>query len=94
MNAAPNPGGRMQQAVDLVGHLVWPVTLLVVFFLLRRQFRMAFASLIQKRLLTPEELRSVEQVLDSFMQGADASLRARVEGTRSLARAYADPAAP
>jgi hypothetical protein len=54
---------------------------------------MAFASLIQKRLLTSEELRSVQQVLDSFIQGADESLRARVEGTRSLARAYADPGA-
>jgi hypothetical protein len=31
----------MQQAVDLVGHLVWPVTLLVVFVMLPRQFRQA-----------------------------------------------------
>jgi hypothetical protein len=58
------------------------------------RFTIAFASLIQKRLLTSEELRSVQQVLDSFMQGADESLRARVEGTRSLARAYADAGAP
>ena len=52
------------------------------------RFTMAYASLIQKRLLTPEELGSVQQVLDGFMQGADWSLRARVEGTRSLARGY------
>ena len=58
------------------------------------RFTMAFASLIQKRLLTPDELRSVQQVLDGFMQGADWSLRARVEGTRALARGDDQAGAP
>jgi hypothetical protein len=41
----------VQQAVDLVGHLVWSVTLLVVFVMLRRQFRQA-ADAIGKRSVT------------------------------------------
>jgi hypothetical protein len=53
------------------------------------RFTMAFANLIQKRLLTRSELDSVQRVLDSFMEGADQSLRTRVEGTRSIAQSFA-----
>jgi hypothetical protein len=53
------------------------------------RFAVAFANLIQKRVLTRSELDAVQRVLDSFMEAADQSLRTRIEGTRSIAQSFA-----
>jgi hypothetical protein len=52
------------------------------------RFTVAFANLIQKRLLTRSELDSVKKILDSFMDGADQPLRTRINGTRSIAQSF------
>jgi hypothetical protein len=38
----------MQEAVDLVGHLVWPITLLIIFFILRRQVGQAADAIVRR----------------------------------------------
>jgi hypothetical protein len=50
------------------------------------RFTVAFGGLIQKRLVTPAEVEAVERTLDAFEEGADGSLRARINATRSIAR--------
>ncbi len=56
---------------------------------------LAFTALLEKGLVSDSDVRRVEQVLDDFTRGADASLSKRIEGTRAYIaqlKAAAQPA--